>query len=102
MCALCVWIHMWICVAVCVRGCALSRMCICMFNELELTTLNFGVGVVCEGKPPCLSSSCTANKAGTPRLATGGVLQRIWMLGTLPGMANECPLFWRGVQDTTC
>lgn len=24
-------------------------MCICVFNVLELTTLNFGVGVVCEG-----------------------------------------------------
>lgn len=99
---MCVWIHMCI-FAFCVHACAFSHMCICMFDELEATTLHFGVGVVCEGMPPRLSSSCTANKAGTPRLALGGMLQRIWMLGTLPRVANECSLFWWGVYHLlTC
>lgn len=40
---------------------------------------------------PLSGSSCTANKVGTPMLAMGGMLQRIWMLGTLPRMANQCP-----------
>lgn len=51
-------------------------------------------GVVCEGTPHRLRSSCTANKAGTPRLAMSGMLQRIWMLGTSPRMANECLFQW--------
>lgn len=56
---------------------------------------------------PLSGSSCTANKVGTPMLAMGGMLQRIWMLGTLPRMANQCPpLLYRerggGLQETTC
>lgn len=99
----CMWIHMCIlCCSLCAWACnnmdVLSpTFSISAFNEWELTTLNFGVGVVCDGMSPHLSSICTANKAGTPRLATGGVFQRIWMLGSLPGTTNECCLFWGGV-----
>lgn len=50
-----------------------------------------GVGVVCEGMPPCFEQQLYSQQSRHPRLATGGMLQRIWMLGTLPGMANECP-----------
>lgn len=68
-----------------------------IFNEWDVTALNPGTGAVCESMPPRLnSSSCTADKVGAPRLATGGMLQRIWMLGSVPRMANEWSLFCMG------
>lgn len=36
------------------------------FLKLEVTILDFGVEVVCEGMSPCLCSNCIANKVGTP------------------------------------
>lgn len=78
-----------------------SHICICMFNEFEATALHFEVRVVCEGKP--LEQQLYGQQSRHPRLALGGMLQRIWMLGPLPRMANECPLFWWGVYHLlTC
>lgn len=82
--------------AFCVHGCVLfffSPTCVfvCLMSWRRLLyILERGLFV----RTSCLSSSCTVNKAGTPLLALGGILQRIWALGPLPRMTNECPLFW--------
>lgn len=67
-------------------------MCDCMFNELEATTLHFQIGALfLRACSTVRAAVAHPNKACTPGLASGGMLQRIWMLGASPRMANESP-----------
>lgn len=84
--------------------------CMCFFPHVYLyvwwvrgSYFTFWSGGCLWGNAAPFEQQLYSQQSGHPRLALGGMLQRIWMLGTLPRVANECSLFWWGVYHLlTC